>query len=189
MHTNENYKGMEFISKFVIIVPIAIILGTLFLKYGVKGPTQSRPDAVRMKESIKESPESKIKLNLMGPFVCSYANDSATISAYIKNRKIFIQLQDQEKEEYHLVSGDCYYHWNKGKTSGEKKCGISSYLSMADRAISLGLVDFTNLSSFIPESSMVSVSSSEGQIQDMMRSCKKKEVDPSVFAVPKILFQ
>ncbi|PIS15504.1 hypothetical protein COT62_03310 [Candidatus Roizmanbacteria bacterium CG09_land_8_20_14_0_10_41_9] len=189
MRVNETYGTVEFISRLVIIIPIAIILGTLFFKYGIKSPKQSQPDISQVTEFKKESSESKNQLNLTGPFFCSYTSNSATMSAYINNRQIFVQLQDREKEEYHLVSGDCYYHWNKGKATGEKTCGISSYLLMADQALSLGLVDFTNLSDFIPTNSLLSIASSESQMQDIMRSCVKRKVDPSFFTVPKIPFQ
>lgn len=90
-----------------------------------------------------------------------------------------------ERKDNVLVKGDCYYKWNTGEFTGDKMCGISTYISLYETisAVSGGM-DLGTLLSFSQMSDVKTASISADFLQKTVESCKKVEVNDSVFTVP-----
>ncbi len=175
----ENVFG--FLSKLTIVIPLIVIAVVLLIK--ISGWNKAKtvaPTLIKKKEASSEA-----KFNLNGPLICYTNTSSASISAYIKNKNIFVKTDNKEKVENYLLAGDCFYHWSKEKFIGEKTCGFSSLLPFADLLTNLNLVSLDSLIKFIPQNEAVNIiSSNEANITKLVKSCQKHEVDDKVFIVP-----
>ncbi|TRZ51308.1 hypothetical protein D4R99_04580 [bacterium] len=120
----------SFISKAVIVIPIAVVIISLFLKFGQpktgltlpagrqvnQTPTMIIPSKIPIAQ-IKQN--NSFKFDLIGPIVCN--------NLFIKDKKVFYK----NNQDNYLLNGDCLYQWQTGKFSGEKKCGLSVYINLA----------------------------------------------------------
>lgn len=175
----------HFISRLVIVIPIVIIIGALILKFNQKKENYSQkiiftPTVAPTKTPIISSTPA-IKFDLIGPLVCQINEKETSISAYVKDKKILLTKNEkglpadkQEKVDYFLVKEDCLYWWEEGKYSGEKICGISSYLSYFEQLSQFGFMGMGNL-----------------DLGHLIGNCRKEEIkDLKIFEVPKnILFK
>lgn len=169
-----------YVSKLVIVIPIFLIISGIFLKFS----------QLNKKTSIKIIPTPKnifisptpirreLNLDLKGPFVCEFSNNQSTISAFIKDKKIFVRKINYSEVDNFLLNNDCVYFWKEGKFTGEKYCGVSSYLSILETFPSL-LFNFKNLGF------------EEFQFSEIKDFCQKKQIDnEKIFEIPvKILFK
>ncbi len=187
----ENIFG--FLSKLTIIIPLVIIVVVLLIKINQKNKAFFLPqDTKKVTPTlINMEASSGAKFNLTGPLTCHSNTSSASISAYIKNKNIFVKKDSEGKAENYLVTGDCFYHWDKDKFIGEKTCGLSSLLPFADLLTNLNLVSLDSLMKFFPQIEGDStISSNEAYITNLVKSCQKQEVDDRIFIVPaNVLFK
>ena len=86
-----------------------------------------------------------------------------------------------------MLNGDCLYIWDEGKTSGERKCSLSSYISMAENY--LGIFDIEN----IINNNLVKdfIKDKDIDLKEITQSCQRKVIkDDSIFNIPKkVLFK
>ena len=167
----------SYVSKAVIIIPIVVVIISLFLKFN-----QSKTGLINSKMGlINQAPtaipaiqNNSFKFDLKGPIVCD--------NLFIKDKKVLLK----NKLINYLLNGDCLYTWETGKSNGEKKCSLSNYVNLAENYLgSLNVKDLVNnnlVKEFIKDKNI--------NIADITKSCKRKEIkDKSVFEVPvKILF-
>lgn len=174
INTEELDNFFSFVSKAIIIIPIIIVIISLFLKFNtVKIP-------LNINYSITPSPIAQLtqnnsfKFDFKGPIVCD--------NLFIKDKKVLYK----DKTTNYLLNGDCLYIWEEGKNNGEKKCGLSNYISMAENYLGfLDVKDLTNnnlIKNIIKDKNI--------DLMSVVKSCKRKEIkDDSIFEVPeKILF-
>lgn len=160
----------SFVSKAVIIIPIVVVILSLMIKFnqsktGLINPTPT---------TIQIAQNNSFKLDLKGPIVCG--------NLFIKDKKVLYK----NKMTNYLLTGDCLYIWQEGKINGEKKCGLTNYLNIAENYLGpLNINDLINnnlVKDFIKDKSI--------NINDVISSCKKGGIkDDSIFSVPeKVLF-
>ncbi len=167
------------VSRVIIIVPIAVVIIGLILKFQ-QNPVIS-PQTISISPTVVPSPVPtavSVQIDLTGPWVCQFSSPDATVSAFIKNKQIAVKIQSNKQTNNIVLNGDCLYHYLQGAYSGEKTCGIGTYLNLLDNNM---------LKSIVPQG----IPFDMGSLKKSLDSCRKEAItDDSVFAVPKnILFK
>ncbi len=117
-------------------------------------------------------------LDLVGPWTCSSTGvNSGSKKLYIENKSVKLVTQKGAETSHVLLKDGCLYSWSNNG-SGVKQCeGISEMVSLAEMAISSGLVD---ISSVISEMA----SGSDDSIKELVSTCKKSQSVAYIFAIP-----
>lgn len=178
-------------SKIILIIPIIIVILSLIIKFnnkkeeGVKRENQLR--IVSPKVSPKATiDKKKSSFNLNGPLVCQYDNKEASISAYIKDKKIYAKITKKNSKVNLLVNDDCLYYWLEKQYTGEKICGIGQYMNLL---VSLPLFDLSS-SLFGVNGVVDDPLMEEINFNQLFSSCKEKKVDEAIFQLPQeIIFK
>lgn len=180
-------------SRILFIVPIVVILVALLTKFSF-APSETKQEQIVTVSPVQptEVREGSLytKINLQGPFRCQLISPDASASAFVKEKKMYITVDRKETDQYVLLNGDCVYMWGKTGFSGEKVCGVSSYISLAESLFSLNIISpeslFEQFSSLLPTGEMPDI-----DMASILNSCKKEEIeDDSLFTIPKnILFK
>lgn len=195
------------VSRLTIILPIVIIIFGIVLKFSAGSsqqksstplsgisliPTPTKTQNFLDSLSISKKSTTSAKFRLTGPLNCSFESDAATISAYIQDKKIYIETNREKEVQYYLLKGDCVYIWSKGNYSGEKICGISQQIAIIDGLLTSNLIDSTLLDGTINQIlPNFSIGKSNDILSSVLNSCKKEEIPGSIlFDIPKnILFK
>ena len=158
MKLNKLFTGfIDFISRLSVIIPLAILFIAVVFLYSSKSALKVEDSNTKPQQQVKINASIK-NIDLNNESICDYSSKEASISAYIKSKRIFLQNTDKENKErsYLLISGDCLYRWQDKGNKGEKTCGISSFITIADNLIKFGLINpetlskqFTNLDKYI----------------------------------------
>ncbi len=165
----------HFVSKMVIVIPIVIIIFALILRFNQKEDYSKKiipsPTVVPTKTSVITP---SFKLDLVGPLVCQINEKTASVSAFIKDKKVFATKREKDKVDYFLLIDDCFYWWEKGKYSGQKICGVGFYLSYFEEFSRLGSMGMGDLN-----------------LSSLLSSCQKQEIkDETIFNLPQnVLFK
>lgn len=193
---------MHFLSRFTIIIPIIVVVVALILKFNTASYKQ--PDLeITSVPTINNIPKNNsnnnnsistlsANLNLKGPLVCNFSAKEATVTAYIKDKKVSAQVNDNKKINNYLMRDDCVYMWNEGNFSGEKICGIGTYIGIIEGLMSSNLMDFQTLFKTLTQFNSGSSSSFlKNNFTDVLSSCRKEEItNLSVFDIPRqVLFK
>jgi hypothetical protein len=167
VNTDNLDSFFSFVSKAVIIVPIVVVVLSLMFKFNQIKTGRINPTPTTTQIAQKNS----FKFDLKGPIVCGSL-------LFVKDKKVFFK----NKQVDYLLNGDCLYSWEEGKNSGEKKCGLTNYLNLAENY--LGSMDINDLANntlvkgFINEKNI--------DISTVLKNCKREEIkDESVFEIPK----
>ncbi len=183
----------HFISRFVIVVPIIVVVAAIFIKFGspdyksysVSLPTPTAKLAV-------SSANTNIKIDLKGPFICKFSSKDATISAFIKDKKISTKFVEKNLAQNYLLKDDCLYIWNEGSFSGEKTCGLTNYVNLAESLISSNLLDINTIFNYLNKfGETPSLMKNPVDLKNLLNSCKKEEItDVKIFELPNnVLFK
>ena len=171
----ENYfkfadSFFHFTSKLIIIIPLIVIITSFFLRFNQRKELNFRKVFPTL-TIIPTKTTSSFNFNLNGPLICKTQKKDSSISAYIKDKKIFAVQQGDNEVDYFLLRDDCFYWWKKGVYSGEMICGVGSYF---DQLLQLALVQINNLN-----------------LYSLSDSCRKEEIkDDKIFEIPsEILFK
>jgi hypothetical protein len=186
----DNDRLLNFTSRFVIIVPLFVIIIALIFKPFQKEYKKELIILTPTTQNAKNTFNFK-NIDLNKEYVCDFKTKEATQTAYIKNKKVFIESINKNEINYFLLSGDCLFNWDKDEFSGEKICGLSSYISTAEKLLNTGLIDINTLIKNLKESgnSFSSNNTSNFDLKDL--SCKSSTVNKDIsFEVPtNILFK
>lgn len=173
-----NTEGLDtffsFISKAVIIIPIFILIISLFFKFNTPKNSVSSLNLVSP-TVIPTVQNNTFKFDLKGPIVCD--------ALFIQDKNILFK----NKLTNYLLKKDCLYIWETGKFNGEKKCNLSNYVNMAENYLGFfNINDLANnnlLKDFIKDKGI--------NIMNVIKSCQRKSIkDDSIFNIPeKILFK
>ncbi len=182
MDENSSDKILFYFSRITFIVPIVVIVVGLFL-YEFQKPI---PPALYQQRSLTTAPSSSTTigpkqklLNVNGSYLCEVSSTESSISAYFKQKKLFIENKNKKTNtiSYTLYNGGCLYLWNKDVYTGEKVCGLAQYESF--------------LSMFGGINSLGPLLGNTSDIQKVMDSCQQSsKVSDTFFIVPRdILFK
>lgn len=178
INANNLDSFFSYVSKAVLVVPIIIIVVALVFKFN----NSTKPALVA---EITPTPtptvvakltqNNDLKFDLTGPITCQNLS--------IKNRKIYYK----NSQTNYLLSGDCLYQWQTGKYTGEKKCGLTGYIGLAESYLSS-----MNINDLINNSMVAGLAKNKGiDLANILNSCKRGEIkDESIFEIPKqVLFK
>ena len=192
------------VSRFTIIFPIVIVIIAMIIKLtggasqqkSFRGysltPTPSKSQNLLDNLNIYKKSTPSVRFNLTGPLNCFFRSESATISAFIKDKKIYLKMEEKNEEKNYLLKDDCVHIWKKGIYSGEKICGLSQQITIAEGLLSSGLFDpnliLTSMSQLLNFSP---AEKSEVALKTALSSCKNEPIPSSVqFEIPKnVLFR
>lgn len=191
------FKFAPGIGKLVIILPLAIIVLAVFFKFQ---QTMSFLSQKNTQTSIRATPanpispspftqptptSTSIKITLDGPISCNYAENKQSIKAFVKNKKISIQMFKDHGENV-VVNGDCAYKWESNSSTGEKMCGMTQYISLFEMVAAMndGGVDVKTILSMFQSSDTQPQGFSNTFIEKAAATCQKVTVNDSVFAIP-----
>lgn len=166
------YNFFSNVSKAVLIIPIFILVISLFFKFSSpKNLITDNSSTPTIVPTIK----AEFKFDLKGPIVCD--------NLFVKNKKILYK----NKQINYLLNGDCLYTWETGKTNGEKKCSLSSYVSLAETYLDFMSVDDLINNDLIKDK----IKNKDIDLAQVIGSCKRTNIkDKNIFQVPsKILFK
>jgi len=182
------------LSKLTIIVPLVVIVVALLIKFNNKSANNyltSSQSLIKLSPTIKLSQTNNLKIDLIGPWKCDFNLDGASVSAVIKNKQAFAQIEKNKTIEYYSLNGDCLYHWQVQKYSGDKHCGLSPIISVVEMMTSFGGgLDFKALSNNFSQMGMGKSMFDSLKNIDFNKNCQKKEPPLNIFIVPtNILFK
>jgi len=187
------------VSRYIFIVPMIVVLAAVLLKLAdnsaQKGYREYNLSPTPTKsQNIFDGLDSSAsaKFNLTGPLSCSFSTQTSSVSAYVKDKKIYIAMDEKNVKTNHLLNGDCVYIWKEGQYSGEKTCGISQQVSIVEGLLSSGLIDPSLVFSNLGKAFDLPVGvGKQDTLKTAMSSCKKEDVPSSIgFNVPKsVLFK
>ncbi len=178
---NNFHQNLQSFLKFLFIIPVSIFITALLFRII---PEKERiipvPSPTIVPLAVDNIPQSSssASLNLTGPFVCDFSQDTLAVKGYIKDRQIFAQVRNQTAVNNFLIKGDCLYRWDQGTYDGEKTCGLQPAMGAAEQFMGLGLLNENTISQF-------GGSLDADTMKGIMQSCRKEEVeDMSVFTLP-----
>ncbi len=162
-------------TKIIIFIPIVVVITALIMRFN-----QNKNNSV---ETLLPSPTiiftpsptpKKTTIDLKGPYICNFEIDEATISAYIKNKEIFLNKKEKNNQENYLYKDGCLYQWQSNKYSGEKICGLNFYIDFFEK--------FSQIPSFILPNI---------DFNSYFNKCKKEEIkNEKIFNLPvNVLFK
>lgn len=161
----------SFVSKAVIIIPIFVLIVSLFIKFN----TPKKITLLTPTPMIIPTIKSEFKFDLKGPIICN--------NLFIKDKKVLLK----NKLINYLLNGDCLYIWEEKKTNGEKKCGLTNYVNLAENYLGLlninDLINNNLIKGFIKDRDI--------DLTSIIKSCKKEKIkNDSIFKIPgKIVFK
>jgi len=191
-------------SRFIIVLPIVIIIFGIILKLS-SGSSQQKsfleynltPTPIKSQNfldslNVLKKSSASARFNLTGPLSCPFSTETAAVNAYIKDKKIFIQMGEKNVVNNYLLNGDCVYIWKSGFYSGEKICGISQQVGIVESLLSSGFLDpnliFSGLGQVF---NLPNIGGSQDVLKSALSSCKNEEIPNSVqFEIPRnVLFK
>lgn len=173
-------------SKIILLVPFILIIFGLIIRFN----QNNEKNIIRQEENLIPTPtivlSPKIKkttsFNLQGPLFCQLTNKDASISAYIKDKKIFAKVVKKEGQENFLVKEDCLYLWQEGQYTGEKICGIGRYLNLV---VGLPFFDFSSALGNKNNDLF-----KELNLAQLISSCQAKNIEDKIFMLPpRVIFK
>lgn len=196
MEKDDVFEIFSILSKAVIIVPIMVVFIGLIYRFN---QSQNSPLPLRIegltgqaKPKIKnQATQTKINIDLKGPLVCDGKIDNLIINAFIKDKKIKAVLNQNNIKSNVLFNGDCYYRWQEGEYVGERVCGLSPFMSVAETMMNFGGLNLNSITSQLAKLGLdQKIATNQAKITELVQSCKKKDIDTKTFVVPNnILFK
>lgn len=190
------------VSRLLIVFPLVIIIIAIYLKFnndssykksalvtsGSQTEQKSKTSYVKGADSIN----SHLKLDLNGPFICKSENQGASLSAYIKDKMVLIDMSEKNIQQNLLLRDDCIYFWQSGNFSGEKICGLTNYVNMAEKLLASNLLNASTLFNALNQfDNLPSGLKDKVNLDNLVSSCAKNEIsNNSLFNIPNnILFK
>jgi hypothetical protein len=184
---------LKIASRWIIVIPLlAILFSALFqIRQRYILPAQTHAPLVSpspMKQNITVTPKASdsATFNLQGPLTCSIQKPDLDASILIKNSKIYAEFGKGKEMNSVLVNGDCAYQWLRNTTTGQKMCGISSYMTTVQLFSSLGMIKLDSivdyLTKYVPQLKLSDTQ--KGELKELAKSCKKGIIEDTQFVVP-----
>jgi len=161
------HSFFSYVSKAVLIIPIFILVISLFFKFSSpKNLTTNNLSIPTVVPIIK----SEFKFDLKGPIVCE--------NLFIQDKKVLLK----NKSTNYLLNGDCLYTWETGKSNGEKKCGLSNYVSMAENYLGFLSIDDLINNNLVKDK----IRTKDVDLAKIIKSCKRGVIkNEIIFEIPK----
>jgi hypothetical protein len=149
MKTDSFDSFFSIVSKAVIIIPIVIIILSLIFRFNQN--TKTTPSFIPSPTPtniITPTVINKIPLDLNGPWVCHYKNNNQEYSLFIKNKKVLLEVKENNQS---------------------KKYDLSSYVPLAENLLKMDLQSLGNFAKpYLPKGV---------DLKSILSSCKKEEFE------------
>lgn len=190
---DQEHKRLELISRIVIFIPLIIVVVSVLMKSN--SPTkailseQITPSVVLNQSETKTSSKAplmnkhNVSLDLYGPYRCEYKKDSTDITVAVKNKNISVSYVNGKTTTNVVITDECGYKWDEGTFTGEKMCNIGQYISIVEMLSSFNILKFDSILSMINQVDP-SISVDPAIVTSITDTCKKEEIDSTVFTVP-----
>ena len=166
---------IRFLSQWRVIIPLALVVLVWFIWPQPKQVVMRKATVSQtpIAEAVVTSKQEVAVTSLFGvrkKLSCKI--ESAT--AVIDDTKIAATLTENKKQSKIVFDGDCLYRWTNGSKSGERSCGLKSYLPLMSQFVSNN-----SLQKLFP------------QTNELASACKEvSSIEPKVFEIPKtVLFK
>lgn len=191
MEDNNLFEIFSYLSKAVIIIPVAVVIIALIFRFNQKPKEKSLLITPTVKLSPTVEPaRTKINIDLKGPLICKGKIEESVVSAYIKDKKIKIIINRKTEIENILVLGDCFYNWDEGEFSGRRICGLSPLFSIAETMAKFNGLDADLLFSKLNSLGVKKIATDQAKITELVNTCKKESINEKKFFLPtNILFK
>lgn len=168
MKTEGERDVLFYVSRATIIAPLIILVLGLFVFVTQKKQSPTTSPTPTKTPKLKTLSD----IDLTGPMKCNFSYKDSSVSAQIKNKKVYAEVIDKnEGTTYYLLNEDCLYSWDKIKPGGKKTCGISTLLSF---------------SGLLGGMKNIPILQNDRELDRILRSCKKEGVDnEKIFEIPK----
>ena len=157
-------------SKAIIILPIFIVIVSLFLKFNQPIINSVNQNPKITPTAISTVKKSDFKFDLTGPYKCAFKNKEIDLTIYVKNKNISATMIKNKKTTKYLLQGDCLI------IEDQKTCGVSKYISMAEGLLNSNPSLVSNLVS--------QKIGSDIDINEVLKTCKKEAIGEDVFKLP-----
>lgn len=192
-------RVLHYFSRAVIIVPIVVLVVGLLLRATQKNlNSQSSPTSSPSPTNLPSQTTLK-NFDLSKSYICNFQNSQASQSAYIKDKKIYVENLNLKTKvtKFTLYKDDCLYTWEKSKYSGQKTCGLSPYVSILENLSKFNLLNLDTIISTVTNLGLSTSSAvkdndnTSKKAEAFLNSCTQKEIKSmGLFEVPKnILFK
>lgn len=109
MKTNKvNTESLDsffsFVSKAVIIIPIFVLIISLFLKFNAPKTGRINPTPTIIPSIKLIAQNNAFKFDLNGPYHCIYKNNTQNFEAFIKNKNILLKVTQNNSEKKYLLT-------------------------------------------------------------------------------------
>lgn len=117
------------------------------------------------------------------PISCDFSNKESTISAKVDGTKIAVMISGATDKQYIVVNGDCMYKWaEKEKNSGQKKCGIGTFMALGKQLLNTGL----SSSQVVENITKQAGKTSQFDVNSLLETCSNKtNINTEFFVIPK----
>jgi len=185
MRSQSFYDFFYYSSKIIFFFPLVLLVFGLLMKLDHKttninvGKNNNLPTKIFFSPTLNFQP---IKFDLKGPWICLFKDKETSVSAYIKDKKIKVEMKTKQGTSYFLINNDCLYQWQEDQFSGNKSCEINYYLNFVESILRNNQRMFFDL--FYNQFKNFNKNLS---FED---ACKKEDINESVFLIPRtILFK
>lgn len=191
IHHPRAIRTMKKVSRFVIFAPLVIVVAAFLMssyqRYTLRQSVMNAPDIKITPQATpvpETKPKSRLRINLIGPFVCGYSDTSASLSAAIQDKQIALSISEgaSSSAEYRLVD-NCLYAWKSPLSEGKKVCNLQDYLSTFEVLSSFGGLDAGSLLSMLP-GDKPDIATNSAVVDGFVESCAKKDVPEGAFTIP-----
>lgn len=150
-NTNNLDNFFSFVSKAVIIIPILVLIISLFLRFNSPKNYLSPLNPVTP-TLIPITQSNSFKFDFKGPYKCFYKDDKIEAKIYIKNKQVLAEV-------------------NRG---GEiKKYLLSPYVSIIENMLNSNFSGIENMASQYMKRKI--------DIKEILNSCKKENFNNKIF--------
>lgn len=146
----------SYVSKAVIVIPIVVVVISLFLKFSQPRMGLTLPAGRQVNQTPTITPtvtqtkqNNDIKFDLNGPYHCIYKNNNQNFEAFIKNKNILLKVAQNNLEKKYL---------------------LTSYVPMIENFLKQ---DLSGLQSMANQYNI--------NLKEALDSCRKEDVKDSIF--------
>jgi len=167
-------KVISFLSQWRVIIPLSVVVLVWFVW------PQPKPERV-IKPTVPQNTSPDVATTKRKTDIISLFGTNKKLSckiesavAVIDDTKLSATLNNDTKKNRVIFDGDCLYRWTDDSSSGERICGLKTYLPLLSQ-----FVTSDSLQKLFPQSN------------ELASACKEVSiVDQKVFEVPKtVLFK
>lgn len=165
---------IRFLSQWRVIIPLATVVLVWFFWPQPKSVTVLKSTGTQTTSLETGTTKQGVAITSLFGVRKKLNCKIESATAVIDDTKIAATLTENKKQSKVVFDGDCLYRWTNGSSSGERSCGLKSYLPL--------------LSTFVSNDSLQKIFP---QSNELASACKEiSVVEPKVFEIPKtVLFK